>query len=290
MEGLFQIVIVLVFVVVSILDGISRKKRQEEQKDRMRRNESAEEGVLLEDPLEELGELGYDDAGLDRPVPASRGAESDPQARETADQLVPADLWAILTGQKPMPEAPAPPPSERSQLPPVRPEAEPVSADRETEGPWWSWGKGGEGEGGEKGIEVPPPVIVPEAPLPSRAGRTSPPGGTRRSARWMEGLDREPGDVRVGSRPVPDGLDAAAVWDAYQDISTGEIGSAEEEGLRYDETVGETAGREGAAGRRTTASRYAALLTSGNQEDLRSAIVLREVLGPPIGQRARGWD
>ena len=128
-------------------------------------------------------------------------------------------------------------------------------------------------------------------PVPVVASGSAPP--TRRSARWMEGLDREPSEVRTGRR-VADGLDEQSVWGAYQDISLGEIGSAEEDGLRYEDPVPGAAaaasGSPGRSGRATHASSYVSLLTSGREEDLRSAIVLREVLGPPMGAQDGRWD
>jgi hypothetical protein len=265
MEGLFQIIIVLVFVAVSILDGVSRKKRQQEQNERMKRAESAEEEVLFGDPEEAAFDLNE----------ASAATASSPatQERETADQLVPSDLWAILTGQAPLPGQPG------STV--ERQESQEFEGSESTPGPK---------------ADPDPRVIRPSsasvpAPMASSGNmeKTSPPV-TRRSARWMEGLDREPADLRSPRVPDVDGLDAKGVWGAYEDIALGEIGSMEEGGLQYEDGIGGERGSRHTHGRDSTSSRYARLLTSGREEDLRSAIVLREVLGPPVGQRGFGRD
>ena len=308
MEGLFQILIILFFIVASIFDAVSRNKKKQEQKDRMESEEAAE-GSAVEGMDARPGSPGRPPprprptpmegrrkAPTGEPAPRTtasgpagsrRTASQESSSRETADQMIPEDFWAVLTGQAPARKAPKAPKA-------------PVPEEAGTEG-WNVTAEAGRSESArwEAGASV----------SGSRGAETAPDEGatsTRRSSRWMEGLDADEEGRRAGGerRPVPaassrsfpkappppprpvspfgrraDPMDEPG--GDLEDISRGEIGDGRGAMQGAVDLGGAGARRRGAS-----ASPFVRLVASGRQEDLQSAIVLREVLGTPVASRS----
>lgn len=310
-DGLIQLLFFAFVIVASIIDAATRNKKKRERIEEMEREEAMERG-----------EGGV--AAPSRRTRQSQGAEA--SGEDSADSMLPDDLWSILTGQDPStrrrPTASAPPgegasgeegggggghpdspvpewsrsdpePSERPHL------STPVPSDRMSKyGP----------PGGED--------LTPQRQISNRdesgTGAASP--GTsdesRRSEQWMSGLeDREVRDPAgsdrwaagseratasdrwsggIAGRPEVVELSLDEPWEYLEDITAGEIGEGTGglgEGLGDGDpstTRGRSAG--GLPGRKGT-SPYTRLLTQGREEALREAIVLREVLGEPVGWR-----
>jgi hypothetical protein len=107
-DGLFQLLFIGVLVLASVLDASTRKRRRQQ---RMERRERAE--------ADAAGDSTRDDATM---MPQGTGQA---ERERTADSMVPADLWEILTGEKRAPtrEEPAPAPAaEAGPQAPVEPE------------------------------------------------------------------------------------------------------------------------------------------------------------------------
>ncbi len=304
MEGMFQLLIIVVFIVASIIDAVARNRKRQEQKDRLDREEEGE-GVFTADgatgaarpgapegrrkaPMpggrrsrEETGSAARREPGAGaskgrpgRPSPAGAGSRSESR-RTAADEMIPEDFWAILTGQAPKRQAPA---EDAGEDPPVVPHIPaPVPSDRY--------------EDPDSTAEADRDYARSPASLPRAEGATAPDPAapTRRSARWMEGLGKEP---RAASgraaepRPstFPRAFDPMAEpWGQFEDISKGEIGDGR--GRTQGEADTEAGPRRRAG---ATDSPYVRLVAGGTTEDLRSAVVLREVLGTPVAARDRG--
>jgi hypothetical protein len=94
-EGLFQILFFAVLIAASMFDAATRRRRRRRKMQEM----EGEEGTV--DSEQQSGEVA---AG---PQSSGRTAAPEPSGRrETADSMVPADLWQILTGQQPFPQEP----------------------------------------------------------------------------------------------------------------------------------------------------------------------------------------
>lgn len=94
-EGLFQILFFAVLIAASMFDAATRRRRRRRKMQEM----EGEEGTV--DSEQQSGEIAAGPQGSGRtaaPEPSGR--------RETADSMVPADLWQILTGQQPFPQEP----------------------------------------------------------------------------------------------------------------------------------------------------------------------------------------
>jgi hypothetical protein len=224
MEGVFQLLVIAVFLLVSLLDLAARKKKREALEDEQ---PAAVEGGEAE------AKPRTPPSPRPRPVPVS-SPEPAPAQMEDVQDLSLRDVWEIITGRKalPTPEG-APSPGARAERP-----------------------------------------AAPE---------------TRRSARWMEGLEEETSGeperptlagtrVRPVLEPPPGSSSMEEPWGELEDITRGEIGDGR--GAVQGALELEGAVRVGAS-----RSPYVRLLTSGKREDLRAAVVLQEVLGPPVGSR-----
>jgi len=308
MEGLFQLLIILFFIVASIFDAVSRNRKKQEQKERLDREEGA--GGALEGGAEgarvERPRPGAPARPRPRPTPVEgrrKAPTGESAPRETADQMIPEDFWAVLTGQAPAQRTPEPSPPEARAPEPAA--AAPESARWES-GAMAPMGMGGEGDRGA---------------MPEEAT------GTRRSSRWMEGLEsdmeggpgeeeerrsammtpRRPAAIVPGTRtfpqaPPPPPKPASPFarrridpmeepWGDLEDISRGEIGDGRGavQGA-VDLDGGGASRRQG-----SSTSPFVRLVASGRQQDLQAAIVLREVLGAPVGSRSPsegpgGWN
>jgi hypothetical protein len=114
-NGLFQLLFFGVLIVASLFDAVTRRRRRQ----RMQEMEWEEETVGSEEQREEIAVGPQGPGRTAAPEPSDR--------RETADAMVPADLWQILTGQQPLPGGPVPEqpqsaeaPSASTPLPEVR--------------------------------------------------------------------------------------------------------------------------------------------------------------------------
>ena len=100
-------------------------------------------------------------------------------------------------------------------------------------------------------------------------------GGREDSSRWTEGMEEE--EKRVYTLPPEP-------WESLEDITTGEISDGR--GQVQESVEGPTgAGVESRRRRGSGRGAYTRLLETGKIEDLRKAVVLREVLGVPVGFR-----
>ncbi|TVP53475.1 MAG: hypothetical protein EA351_15370 [Gemmatimonadales bacterium] len=298
MSGLFELLIIVAFIAAAVFDAVKRNRQREERKREMEEREATAEAIGEDGEdrtrrTESMGaERSWEPERESKPErarkwdpereqaperarewEAERSPEPEPESeRETAETMVPEDLWAILTGQAPQgggrtgseaesppkqPHIPAPVPSDRTAPREERPD--PTRRSR---------------KGQEIGDHTPP-------------ARST----TRRSSRWMDGVD----EVEARDRDAMAEGEAAAFgsmeepWDLFDDIAEGEIldgegGSADALGsLDSPYAARADRGRRG-SGR----GEYTRLLETGRLEDLRKAVVLREVLGRPVGFRDQG--
>jgi hypothetical protein len=278
-EGFFTLLFIFFMILVSVMDAVGRKKKKQR---RMEQMEQAEE-----ESSADRGRGGVDRGDARAPtaarnVPGSEGDVAEGSDRETADAMVPEDFWAILTGQ-PRPE---------------KPEAE-VPAEMGSRS-----GDSGE-RGGFAGVPLPEtdqmgrrsepaPPEEPRIPAPVPGGRMSSSASqrqtpdaapTRRSARWMEGVDEAAQDRGTGDLiQAEEALvyaDMDEPWDDLEDITAGDLTTEDKpSGARPGSGARKPRPRRGGPARP-----YTEFLESGNVEDLRKAIVLREVLGRPVAFR-----
>jgi hypothetical protein len=303
-DGLFQLIFFLIIVIASIVDAIARNRRKRGRIEEMEKEEAQEgaEDALPGDaevgpgaprpqrrkePALEgrsgsgsagegvSGPRGREMAEYESPSSQSQKSEKPERDEETADRMVPADLWAILTGQPPPGPKPAPQPA-----PPPEDEAREPDAPR----------------------PAPPQPSTRDRPAPAPAGRggvrTEPAGkGTQpRSWRRPSASPPVPSSKR---RPVPDDLDDVfgtleEPWGDIPDIREGEISDDGESTDRSgtEDEPGKKPHAPRPQGTGSLGARSQEWLRSGNRDDLRKAIVLREVLGPPVGSRGspEPWD
>jgi hypothetical protein len=260
-EELFTLMFILIIIAASVLDAAGRRKAKKRRMEEMEREE-AEEASGTRRPQERTE--GPRVRRSPEPSAAeSTSASSGEGERETAETMVPEDLWAILTGQQPSQSQREKAPAESSpQEPPREPHIPmPAPQDRMSTGTL-------EGTGSA-------PASEEERP-------------TRRSARWMEGKKGRGESERWGAttaRMEAESREAMEEpWDELEDIAAGDITAAEGE-VQAEEVGGrlQPARRRGVGGR----GRYTQLLQSGDIEDLRKAVVLREILDRPVAFRER---
>ncbi|MEX1257102.1 MAG: hypothetical protein WEG36_05735 [Gemmatimonadota bacterium] len=220
-----ELLFVLFFLLASVLDAVGRSKKKKRRIEEMDRDERAEADQPM--ATAEGRRTGVPGRQAEAPRgtagPRSERAES---SRETAETMIPDQLWEILTG------TPAP---SRGRTPPVE---SPVEASLETESL--------EKETLEEKWSEPVPFEDEPRKLPSRFGLPSP---TRPRPRFSESLAR--GLPEEGGRLIASG----------------------------------TTFIPSAVGGPRRVSPYTKLLVSAHPGDLRSAIVLAEILGPPVAFR-----
>ncbi len=316
-EGLFQLLFILFFIVAAIFDAVARSRGKRRQMEEMETEEGAQDvGATAEadraDPEaakrrraeraqarwermeQQRRDRGKASDGRGRETEAAaetrdsrqsgesagqgRGTSGTEPERQTADSMVPDDFWAILTGQpssssRSEPEAePQVEPAEvviSEAEPPREPRIPaPVPSDR-----WTS--------GSRSGARKP---RVPEPPVETRRSSRwmEGVGGREDSSRWTKGMDEE--EKRVYTLPPEP-------WEELEDITAGDISDGR--GRVQGSVEGAAAtGEEGRRRRGSGRGAYTRLLETGEIEDMRKAIVLREVLGTPVGFRKqdRDWD
>ena len=228
-----------------MFDAATRRRRRRQKMEEMER----EEGTVGSEQEGGAVAAGAQNSG--------RTAAPEPSGkRETADSMVPADLWQILTGQQPFPEEPG--------------AEQPRSKT-----------------GSPSGSASPPEVgASSEGDRPARMGRGArdrPPGpeSTRRAPLPFE---RTPFPKRPEPAAAPSYGAAARGLAAPTPTPTAAPPAAPIVPARAPAWI---------AGRRSAglALPYVDLLRAGGgRAGLRKAIVLTEVLGPPAALRTTGWD
>jgi len=276
-DGLFQLLFIIVILAASVMDAVSRNRKKREQMEEMERQEEAadwepsDEGEVVatrdrappERPRPEAPASPRPDVPDRAPAPVAR------KERETSDSMVPDDLWAILTGEQRTPRPQQPRPAESSGR-----EDPAAIASRRTEGAL-----------GSEVEREPPPTARPPilSPMPPRGGRTETqvPG-------WRDRLQQRRSPTRQSQLPDPVSVPGESEvyqeieepWSSLPDITEGEIGEDDRVLL-----AGE-GGRRPGQRPRGSRSAYTRLLESGRPGDLRQAIVLSEILGPPKALRS----
>ena len=276
-DGVFQLIFIIVILAASVLDAVARSRKKREQMDEMERQEEAADREPADDedviasrdrsrtrrPVPENAGRAPREVSDDAPAPVAR------QERETSDSMVPDDLWAILTGEQRAPR-PQPRPVESSGR-----EDPAAIASRRTEGAL----------GSEVERQPPPPGRPPIlSPMPPRRGETETP-----APGWRDRLQQRRSPTRRSQLPPPVTVPGEAEiyqgieepWSSLPDITEGEIG--EDDRVLLD---GEGGGRMGQRTRVGSRSAFTRLLESGKPGDLRQAIVLSEILGPPKALRS----
>jgi hypothetical protein len=298
-EGFGQFVFILILLAAAAFDAMGRNKAKKRRMEEMEREEGEGGTATAERPRPS-------DRYSRAPDAQSQGQEAAGE-RQTADAMIPDDFWAILTGQAPVQveEEAGPATAESGRRDEERRQQESRAAERSTrEGTgadeWRGPGSSDEGYRPRRSTQDPPlrpniPTPVPmdrysREPTPSARGEERDPDApTRRGGRWMEGLERpSPADedaIRAQESAVYGSL--GDPWGELEDISTGQI---DDDGA----LVGGIGDDEDAPARRRRprgSSPYTEFLESGNREDLKKAIVLKEVLGTPAGFReiGHGW-
>lgn len=110
MELLFFILLVL----ASVLDASGRRKKRQRRMEEMEAEEAQDEGAV--------GTLERAPKETPRPEPPGADRTSTaPSRRDTADSMIPEELWSILTGQAPpdRPERPEPTPESTAEPTPT---------------------------------------------------------------------------------------------------------------------------------------------------------------------------
>lgn len=157
-EGLFSLLFFGIFIVASIFDAVARSRRKKQRMEEMEREDGAvvaetEQGRPDEYPEREWEAPRRQPAEWEAPSGSTSESRSEPASedggageRETADAMVPEDLWAVLTGQqRPSPRSEGPAPAGSSgryaEDPPVEPRIPtPVPSDRYGAGRTPRWG------------------------------------------------------------------------------------------------------------------------------------------------------
>lgn len=284
-EGLFTLLFILFMVAAAVMDAVTRKRKRQQRMEEM----EAEEPEDRWDGARTGGPRGSPPAGVgDR---EGTGHTRDGE-RETADSMIPDDFWAILTGEDPREREG---PTARTSPPPTPPETAAPEETRTVE-PWRGSGEGPEpfdaDKLGRRGD--PDPFREPHIPMPTPWDRMSvekesadgpkEERSTRRSARWMEGKRGREGSARwsegIGAEEARVYQEIEEPWGELEDIAAGDL-------------TGPGEGRAQVVGAETTAQRrrtvgpraYTHLVESGDVEDLRKAVVLREILDRPVAFR-----
>ena len=93
-NGFFQLLFFAFLILASIFDGVSRRRKRRRRVEEMEREEA---GGGEDGPGSGPSSFPEPARSLPDSVPARTGAPS--SERETADSMVPDDLWTVLTGE-----------------------------------------------------------------------------------------------------------------------------------------------------------------------------------------------
>jgi hypothetical protein len=297
-EGFLTLMFILFMVAASIMDAVGRRKKKQRRMEEMEAEEEAQmegrasrpvsrqQGDRSEPSQPEAyrqrrpeGDSRARDTGPSTTTTPGGGPQAEERDPESAETMVPEDLWAILTGQ---------PPRER----------EPQRTQPRREG-----ARSGDDQGSGRSPSTDPgpdpqiPVPVPQDRMSTGASKGSGAGSkeedppTRRSSRWMEGT-RGRGESEswsAGGAIQEEEREAYGLaeepWGPIEGIASADLTEAGEGEIQ--QVSDGAAFQTSRPGRRQTSAdtRYTRLLTTGDVEDLRKAIVLREVMGPPVAFR-----
>jgi hypothetical protein len=251
-DGFVQLLFVLILMFASLLDVVARGKR----KRRGPTGELPREDVPppeVRRPRRRPRGARAPGAPPGAPSPTSMpGAEGPRDRRETADTMVPEDLWAILTGQAPPTREPRP----------REPEGEAWSVEEDG---WTAEGVPYPREGESTEAEAWRPEVTVEELPPAEAPAEVLPEDERRRPSAPPPWVLVPPEVRPGTVPG-----RAAAPTPRRPIAP---------------AIGPSAPLAAHPARRSPAARYADLLRTGGVDSLRTAVVLREVLDPPVALR-----
>ena len=252
--GTLQLLFLGLLILASVFDAVGRRRKRRRRMEEMEREEAAGDGEGSGTSARWPADPGSVPEEAGTPSPRERHAPAGARAggRETADSMVPDDLWAILTGEERSGEGRGGGPSTPGQIPEEDASGGPDFGTRETperlppmpesgRDPEPSWGDQpyAPGEAPPDWQPAPPPVVVrpdpprmpPPAPAPLPSRRRTPPASVPRA------FPLPRGDHVQGAGPM-----------------------------------------------------YVNLLREGGRGSLRQAIVLTEVFGTPVALRSPGRE
>lgn len=190
-NGVFQLLFFALLILASVFDGIARRRKRQRRMEEMEWEEEAE------------GEDGVE-SGTSSSAPSGSPARTGAPAgeRETADSMVPDDLWAILTGEeRPGAGRGLPPVPDRDEA--VAAEPVPGSVERAESLPERS---GGRDPGPPPWATMPPPSESPPAwrpaPPPPTARTPATPARVPRRTRSLAPSRREASMTRAQAFPA----------------------------------------------------------------------------------------
>ena len=213
-DGIFQLLFLGLLILASVFDAVGRRRKRRRRMEEMEREEAAGDGEAAGSGTSarwpaDPGSVP-EDAGTPSPreTPAPAGTRAG--GRETADSMVPDDLWAILTGEERSGEGRGGGPPVPGRIPgedasggpdlgtretPERASPIPEESGRDPEPSWGDQPSAPAGAQPDWQPAPPPVVVLPDpprmppwvpAPLPSRGrtpasvpGALSPPPGGR---------------------------------------------------------------------------------------------------------------
>jgi len=176
-DGLFQLLFFGVLILASIFDAATRRRRRRQKMQDMEVEESAEP------PAD--SEVYGEDITIEPPDVRQPTAPGPGRERETADSMVPADLWAILTGPDPVPTGSRDSDvSEQAERPTHLPRQTGAPKSRPEPTPWST---------SPSETTLPPPAPVA---LRATRQRMSAPASVHRAPTWIAG-------ARTGGAALP---------------------------------------------------------------------------------------
>jgi hypothetical protein len=180
---LFEILFILFFILIPVMEGIRKSRQRRDSEDIKLPDQASPRPTRQPEPTVRRERYG---APADRPPPPR--SRPDPQPAEASD-MIPDDLWEILTGERrerpqpaedrPEPEEPwmAEPDERWKEEPLWEREPEPSMEERFEPRPWMDSPEAMRDEELPKTVEVPVPAPVDDRPLlaprPPRAPRVS---------------------------------------------------------------------------------------------------------------------
>lgn len=275
-EGLFQLLFILFILVAAVLDALARSRKKQRRKEEMEREEAEAGDAVDEIPGDvepEAGPRSWEREEADVPeweewAPASgegaegpgprtadSGLEGGADPGRSADEMIPADLWTEITGERRAPPSREEPgPGERER-----------TAERKAEPP-----------------RSPPRPLSQRGPPPAPEPPPSPHDSVRRE---FPQARPSPHRRRDEERPRAPAREAGS---AHGDPGT-EV--PDERTLRR-RAMAEEGKRRADAPKRRPRRRAGGLIPRGDSDALRRAVLYREILGPPVGFRPRGggWE
>jgi hypothetical protein len=295
-----QLLVVLVFVAMSIADALGRRRKKRDRMEEMDREEREEQVRGAGAQPGTTAQRSAPSTGAGSGTESGSGQDS---RRETADSMIPDDLWTVLTGGAPPPRRESPP---APKAPAPSSESGQSRAEREfeelTTQPWRP--------GPTEEVARPSrPTSHPSRPTPVPSASTGPkprppasPGAPRKAptpysapqggkARTTAPSSRFPSRTPASQGRARSSDSTEVPWRGTPDITSGEIGSVG--GTRLSPLRREIGGPATVERRGGGTSTYVSALRSEGRDGLRKAIVFQEVLGPPVTLRPaekRVWE